>query len=153
MRLVSCIEDPDVIIKVLTHLGLPTDLPRPAPARDSLQQSPYPNGDCAAPRDSSRANITPISSCFARSTVSLGCGTKSCNHANDSTFGYLITAMPSYPVFPGSSPFPVIAIKISDEGKVRKPGGGGVPLSTARAANRLELSLFSSIKTRGVKAE
>ena len=33
MRLISTIENPRVINKILTHLGLPTDMPEPLPAR------------------------------------------------------------------------------------------------------------------------
>ena len=34
LRLIALIEDPRVIHRILTHLGLPTDLPEPRPARD-----------------------------------------------------------------------------------------------------------------------
>ena len=37
MKLIRCIDDPDVITKILTHLGLPTEVPKPAPARDPPQ--------------------------------------------------------------------------------------------------------------------
>ena len=37
MRLISCIDTPEAITKILSHLGLPTDLPRPAPSRDPPQ--------------------------------------------------------------------------------------------------------------------
>jgi hypothetical protein len=37
LRLISCIEDPAAIVKILRHLGLPTELPRPAPARSPPQ--------------------------------------------------------------------------------------------------------------------
>jgi hypothetical protein len=37
LRLVACIDDPDTIEKILTHLGLPSDLPSVAPARSPPQ--------------------------------------------------------------------------------------------------------------------
>ena len=37
LRLVACIDDPDAIAKILTHLGLPTDAPKLAPARSPPQ--------------------------------------------------------------------------------------------------------------------
>jgi len=33
MRIIAFIEQPEVIEKILSHLGLPTDPPRPRPAR------------------------------------------------------------------------------------------------------------------------
>jgi len=33
MKLIAMIEQPEVIEKILSHLGLPTDPPRPRPAR------------------------------------------------------------------------------------------------------------------------
>jgi hypothetical protein len=36
MRLIATIEDPVVIRTILTHLGLPTEPPSPAPAGDLL---------------------------------------------------------------------------------------------------------------------
>jgi hypothetical protein len=37
LRLVACIDDPNTITKILTHLGLPTDVPPIAPARSPPQ--------------------------------------------------------------------------------------------------------------------
>ena len=33
MKIIASIEDPDVIHKILDYLGLPTDVPTPAPPR------------------------------------------------------------------------------------------------------------------------
>ena len=37
LRLIACIDEPDAIAKILTHLGLPTEAPQPAPARSPPQ--------------------------------------------------------------------------------------------------------------------
>jgi len=33
LRFRALVQDPHSILRILTHLGLPTDVPRPAPAR------------------------------------------------------------------------------------------------------------------------
>ena len=35
MKVIAAIEDPKVVCKILDHLGLPTDVPSPAPAKSS----------------------------------------------------------------------------------------------------------------------
>ncbi len=37
LRFIACIDDPDAIAKILTHIGLPTDAPKLAPARSPPQ--------------------------------------------------------------------------------------------------------------------
>ena len=44
LRLVACIDDPNAIKKILTHLGLPTAAPSAAPAR-SPPQVQFPDWD------------------------------------------------------------------------------------------------------------
>jgi hypothetical protein len=44
LRFVACIDAPDTIEKILTHLGLPTEPPRIAPAR-SPPQAEFPDWD------------------------------------------------------------------------------------------------------------
>lgn len=44
LRLVACIDEPDAIEKILTHLNLPTEPPPIAPAR-SPPQAEFPHWD------------------------------------------------------------------------------------------------------------
>lgn len=41
MRLIATIEDPEIVRKLLDHLGLPTELPRPLPARAPPVQTEF----------------------------------------------------------------------------------------------------------------
>ena len=40
MRLIALIDQPPVIRRMLRHLGLPTEIPEPRPARDPLLLDP-----------------------------------------------------------------------------------------------------------------
>jgi hypothetical protein len=41
LRFLATIEDPPIVTKILTHLGLPTDLPAVTPARSPPQQAGF----------------------------------------------------------------------------------------------------------------
>jgi hypothetical protein len=41
LRLLATIEDPPIVTKILTHLGLPTELPTLIPARSPPQQDGF----------------------------------------------------------------------------------------------------------------
>ncbi len=41
MKIISAIEDPEVIRSILEHLGLPTGVPTPHPARTSASQGAF----------------------------------------------------------------------------------------------------------------
>lgn len=66
MRVIATIEDPRVLHRILTHLGLPTEVPQPrpppAPAADFFFDRPAARGRVRTPRPSSAFPLTPSSS-------------------------------------------------------------------------------------------
>ena len=82
LKIIAAIEDPPVIVKILTHLGLPTRAPPRAPARESIY---------------SRQSEEPKTVCQRKPTAPLALSSREQRHKEP--FAHLPTALrPSRPV-------------------------------------------------------